>query len=190
MPEFVFDDKGNCCHYIYKKEDATGLDQTLIHNRNRLKDGIITYTNLYLEKVLYGNRTPYQKFGDAFPIEENYFFQTILDYGEYDLIKPYQKSGEWTFRPDAFSDYKAGFEIRTTRLCRRILQFHHFDELPGGSALVKSLNITYDTSTEQDFTFLIALQSFGYIKRTMGLIHLKACLPLNFITKNMTGTMK
>ncbi|MBK8644836.1 MAG: insecticidal toxin complex protein [Saprospiraceae bacterium] len=168
LPEFVFDDKGNCCHYIYKKEDATGLDQTLIHNRNRLKDGIITYTNLYLEKVLYGNRTPYQKFGDAFPIEENYFFQTILDYGEYDLIKPYQKSGEWTFRPDAFSDYKAGFEIRTTRLCRRILQFHHFDELPGGSALVKSLNITYDTSTEQDFTFLIALQSFGYIKKDDG----------------------
>ncbi len=168
LPEFVFDDKGNCCHYIYKKEDATGFDQTLIHNRNRLKDGIITYTNLYLEKVLYGNRTPHRKFGDAFPSEENYFFQTILDYGEYDLAAPYEKTGGWTFRPDAFSDYKAGFEIRTTRLCRRILQFHHFDELPGGSALVKSLNITYDTSTEQDFTFLTSLQSFGCIKKDDG----------------------
>lgn len=168
LPEFVFDDKGNCCQYVYKKEDEAGFDISLLHNKNRLKDGKITYTNLYLEKVLYGNRTPYKKFGDVYPLESDYFFQTVLDYGEYDLTAPYDKSFTWSIRDDAFSDYKAGFEIRTTRLCRRILQFHYFDELPGGSALVKSLNITYDTYTEQDFTFLTSIQSFGYIKKTDG----------------------
>jgi RHS repeat-associated protein len=29
-------------------------------------------------------------------------------------------------RPDAFSSYRAGFEVRTRRLCRRILMYHHF----------------------------------------------------------------
>ncbi|MEJ7711923.1 MAG: SpvB/TcaC N-terminal domain-containing protein [Pyrinomonadaceae bacterium] len=32
----------------------------------------------------------------------------------------------WLCRPDAFSTYRAGFEIRTSRLCRRVLMFHHF----------------------------------------------------------------
>lgn len=168
LPEFVFDDKGNCCQYFYKRENADGFDPSLLHNRNRFKNGAITYTNLYLEKVLYGNRIPYKKFGDAFPDEADYFFETVFDYGEYDLNAPYTKNGEWTFRPDAFSDYKAGFEIRTTRLCRRVLQFHHFAELTGGSALVKSLNFEYDTELEQDFTFLKSITSFGYIKKDDG----------------------
>jgi hypothetical protein len=31
-------------------------------------------------------------------------------------------------RPDAFSTYRAGFEVRTQRLCRRVLMFHRMDE--------------------------------------------------------------
>jgi hypothetical protein len=84
LPEFVFDDKGNCTNYIYKKEDKIGLDESLIHNRNRLKDGNITYTNLYLDKVLYGNKTPYRQFGIAFPSELDYLFKTVFDYGTTD----------------------------------------------------------------------------------------------------------
>lgn len=168
LPEFVFDDKGNCSQYVYAKENAIGFDISLLHNKNRFANGDITYTNRYLQKVLYGNKTPYKKFGDAFPVETDYLFQTVLDYGEYDTISPYAKINEWRFRADAFSDYKAGFEIRTTRLCKRVLLFHYFDELPGGSALVKSLNIEYDTTAEQDFTFLRAMSVFGYIKKTDG----------------------
>src|SRR5690606_25339809 len=48
LPEFVFDDKGNCSQYIYKKEDEVGFDDSLLHNRNRLKNGLITYTNFYI----------------------------------------------------------------------------------------------------------------------------------------------
>ena len=32
LPEFVFDDKGNCCHYIYKKEDSAGFDPLLLRS--------------------------------------------------------------------------------------------------------------------------------------------------------------
>lgn len=168
LPEFVFDDKGNCSQYIYKKEDSAGLDDSLIHNRNRLESGNITYTNLYLEKVLYGNKKPYKNFNDIFPPETDYFFQTVFDYGEYNSNAPYDNVNTWNFRKDAFSEYKAGFEIRTTRLCKRVLLFHYFSELPGGSALVKSLNFGYDTTTEEDFTFLKSITAFGYIKKPDG----------------------
>src|SRR5687768_16686713 len=119
LPEFVFDDKGNCSQYLYRKEDNKGFSPSLLHNRNRLENGNITYTNLYLEKVLYGNKTPWLQFCDPFPIEEDYLFQTIFDYGEYDINSPWLKINDWDFRGDAFSDYKPGFEIRTTRLCKR-----------------------------------------------------------------------
>ena len=32
----------------------------------------------------------------------------------------------WPYRPDPFSSYRAGFEVRTYRLCQRVLMFHHF----------------------------------------------------------------
>ncbi len=168
LPEFVFDDKGNCSHYIYKKEDDKGFNAGLLHHKNRLENGSITYTNLYLERVLYGNKTPYKNFNDAYPSISDYLFQTVLDYGEYDTNTPYTKINDWDFREDAFSEYRSGFEIRTTRLCKRVLLFHYFTELPGGSALVKSLNFDYDTSSEKDFTFLKSIIPFGYIKKPDG----------------------
>jgi len=168
LPEFAFDDKGNCTHYIYKKEDDKGFNPSLLHNRNRTENGDITYANLYLEKVLYGNKTPYKNFSDTYPPETDYLFQTAFDYGEYDINAPYTKIKDWDFRTDAFSEYKSGFEIRATRLCKRVLLFHYFTELPGGSALVKSLNFEYDTSSEEDFTFLKSITSYGYIKQNDG----------------------
>ena len=97
LPEFVFDDKGNTAYYLYKKEDESGFDESLLHNRNRRIEDKPTYTNLYLEKVLYGNKTPYKKFNDPFPHESDYMFQTVFDYGEYDTADPYAKIGEWDF---------------------------------------------------------------------------------------------
>lgn len=187
LPEFVFDDKGNCTQYIYKKEDKIGFDESFLHNRNRLKNGNITYTNIYLEKVLYGNKTPYNQFGDAFPIEANYMFQTVFDYGTTNINnQSFDQISLWDFRPDAFSDYKAGFEIRTTRLCKRVLLFHVFEELalrPDKSdkkTLIKSVNFEYDTSTEQDFTFLKTITSYGYIKKPDGTYSHKKLPPMEF----------
>ena len=174
LPEFVYDDKGNCSQYIYKKEDETGFNDSLLHNRNRFKSGKITYTHLYIDKVLYGNKTPYKQFGDAFPSETVYMFQTIFDYGTLLVNDSFEIINEWDFRPDSFSNYKAGFEIRTTRLCKRVLLFHVFDELAqkldksDKKTLIKSVNFEYDTASEQDFTFLKKISSFGYIKKADG----------------------
>ncbi|WP_180231081.1 SpvB/TcaC N-terminal domain-containing protein [Bacillus toyonensis] len=180
LPELSFDDKGNCVHYIYKKEDDKEFDDALLHNRNRVENGNITYTNLYLEKVLYGNKTPFRNLNDSYPNETDYMFQTVFDYGEYDTNAPYTKIKDWDFRTDAFSEYKAGFEIRTTRLCNRILLFHYFAELPGGSALVKSLNFEYGKASEANFTFLNSITACGYIKKSDGTYTLKKLPPTEF----------
>jgi RHS repeat-associated protein len=174
LPEFVFDDKGNCSQYIYKIENADGFDNSLLHNRNRFENAHITYTNLYLEKILYGNINPYKKLGDAFPAEQGYLFSTVFDYGTLQANDSVDTINTWDFRTDAFSDYKAGFEIRTTRLCKRVLLFHVFDELafnPDKSdkkTLIKSINFDYDTASQQDFTFLKSITAFGYIKKADG----------------------
>lgn len=175
LPEFVFDDKGNCSQYIYKKDDEIGFNDLLIHNRNRLKNAKINYTNLYLEKIIYGNKTPYKDFEDAFPDESDFMFQTIFDFGTTDSVsEPFERINSWNFREDAFSDYKAGFEIRTTRLCRRVLLFHVFDELAlkpdqtDKKTLIKSIDFEYDSSREDGFTFLKTITSFGYIKKQDG----------------------
>lgn len=174
LPEFIFDDKGNCSQYIYKKEDNIGFDESLVHNRNRHKNEAITYTNLYIDQVWYGNKTPYKAFGDSLPAEIDYMFQTVFDYGTTLPTDSFETIHDWDFRSDAFSDYKAGFEIRTTRLCKRVLLFHVFEELalrPDKSdkkTLIKTINFDYDIATEQDFTFLKTITSFGYIKKPDG----------------------
>ncbi len=168
LPEFIFDDKGNCSQYIYKKEDTTGFDELLLHNRNRLKNGFITYNNLYIEKIRYGNKTPYKQFGETFPVETDYMFQTIFDYGSLHVNQSFERINNWNFRPDAFSDYKAGFEIRTTRLCKRVLLFHHFKGTGEYDGLVKSLNFEYYSPENKDFNFIKSITSYGYIKTTGG----------------------
>ena len=52
----------------------------------------------------------------------------------------------WAVRPDPFSSYRAGFEVRTYRRCRRVLMFHHFPTLTGEKGydgLVRSTEFDY-----------------------------------------------
>ncbi|MGD9558750.1 MAG: SpvB/TcaC N-terminal domain-containing protein, partial [Mangrovibacterium sp.] len=180
LPEFVFDDKGNCSQFSYKKEDEKGLDRSLLHNRNRIKNGQITYTNCYLSKILYGNQTPFKQLQDPRPDESDYLFSTVFDYGEYDPDSPADPAADWSFRADAFSGYRAGFEIRTTRLCKRILLFHHFKGAGEYDGLVRSLNMAYLQEPESDFALLRSVTSSGYIKKPDGSYSKKSLPPIEF----------
>jgi len=184
LPEFVFDDKGNCCKYVYLPEDSKGFDSSQLHNDHRREGGVITYTNLYLSKVIYGNKTPYRQLNDPYPEDANFLFQIVFDYGTLNETganpDPVTQINPWDFRPDAFSDYKPGFEIRTTRLCKRVLLFHFFNELAGGTILVKSLNFSYDTTFENGFTFLQSITPFGYDQQTNGDYLSKNLPPMEF----------
>jgi hypothetical protein len=90
------------------------------------------------------------KKGAAGNSEEEFHFTLLFDYGEQppDATVPTLNvtGGTWGARLDPFSNYKAGFEIRTYRLCRQIVLFHRFEGEPGlgpESVPVKALQLTY-----------------------------------------------
>ncbi|HTR28754.1 MAG TPA: SpvB/TcaC N-terminal domain-containing protein, partial [Puia sp.] len=164
FPDFTYDDKGNCILYEYKPEDHAGMDPTLLHNRNRV-NGNASFTNTYLKRIYSGNSDPYIK-GNPIPPASTFHLETVLDYGEHDPNNiPFNEIQPWIFRPDAFSNYRPGFELRTCRLCRRVLLYHHFAELPDGTALISMLNFKYDSNGQiGGFTFLKEVTSTGFTK--------------------------
>jgi hypothetical protein len=185
FPEFTYDDKGNAVLYEYKPEDGAGINPSFVHNKNRT-NGIAPFTNTYLKRILAGNKTPYTNQGEVFPAAGQFLFETVFDYGERDALNlPFPEVKAWDFRADAFSEYRSGFEIRTCRLCKRVLLYHHFNELPGGSALVKSLDLTYDNNGENRFTFLKKATLTGYTKHDDSSYTQKSFPPFSFDYQKM-----
>ncbi len=210
LPDYSFDDKGNWIQYYYKHDsnvDAKGLlvsDGTIpnsLHERNR-KSGLAPYTNTYLKSIQYGNRVAWyadasEPYAPLIPDGAEYFFELVFDYGEHDELSPTpQDSGDWEYRQDAFSSYRSGFEIRTNRLCKRILMFHHFpDETQfqgtsnetafGQDYLVRSLDLIYEPSSindshQSETTYLRSIIQNGYIRKPDSQYSKKTLPPIEF----------
>jgi hypothetical protein len=187
------DDTGNAVLYEYKPEDGAGVDLTYVHERNRGDRNDLRRTaNRYLRRIRYGNRVPLlddaghrpRLLTEAQIQNAGWMFDVVFDYGEHDADAPQpEDAGQWTSRVDPFSSYRAGFEVRTCRLCQRVLMFHHFpsEEDVGNDCLVRSTDFTY--SHEQDpanarnpvYTFLRAVTQTGYKRHNGG--YLKRSLP-------------
>lgn len=135
-----YDDKGNAIVYEYAAENAAGVDRTQANERNRLRTA-----NRYLKRVRYGNRASRLVQPDL--TLASWLFEVVFDYDEGHQselpLDPTRAASEqlprvlaapttgepWASRPDPFSSYRSGFEVRTYRRCRRILMFHRFAEL-------------------------------------------------------------
>ena len=151
LAEMSYDDKGNCLEYRYVPEDFQNVPNTL-HEGNRL-NALAPCFNTYLKRVTYGNKNPYyadpaHPYNPQPPLDPAYFFELVFDYGDHDPDAPTPAvQRPWPCRLDPFSEYKAGFEVRTYRLCRRALAFHYFKELNDGvtpaACLVRSLDLDY-----------------------------------------------
>ncbi|MGH9262560.1 MAG: SpvB/TcaC N-terminal domain-containing protein, partial [Acidimicrobiales bacterium] len=150
--ERTYDDRGSLILYEYKQEDAAHVDGTKPQERNRLRNGA-TYANRYLKRIRYGNRIPHPEAQRARPFDaspnetpDDFYFEVALDYGEHpgDAPGPNESTTTtWPLRPDPFSSYRAGFEIRTQRLCNRVLMFHRFPELGPAPSLVRATEFVY-----------------------------------------------
>jgi RHS repeat-associated protein len=187
------DDKGNAVLYDYKPEDGAGVHLMYAHERNRGDRNDLRRTaNRYLKRIRYGNRVPLldnaghrpRLLTDAQIQNAGWMFDVVFDYGEHDANAPQpDDAGQWTFRADPFSSYRAGFEVRTGRLCQRVLMFHHFasEAGVGHNCLVRSTDFTYSHEQAPDdvcnpvYTFLLAVTQSGY-KRPNG-SYLKRSLP-------------
>ena len=165
-----FDAKGNHILYeyardnprIYESDDPSEqLSEIFERNRNA--------TQLYIRRIYYSNLpsplvdelgvpVTYANGAEVGHLRNGrrYAFEVVFDYGDWELpTKPVHPDplpdGEQELfgleasvpiRRDRFSQFRAGFEVRTLRRCRRVLMFHHFAEL-GGPTLVRSTDFEY-----------------------------------------------
>lgn len=153
LPQIVIDHKGNVQQYNYIPEDSQNIAPAA-HESNRL-NGTAAFANTYLKSVAYCNLEPYfidhHVYQPQLPEDTNYLMEAVLDYGDHDSDKPgFDTVKAWDARTDAFSDFHAGFEIRTYRRCRRILMFHRFRELNPAERLEPTLVRSLDLSYYQD----------------------------------------
>lgn len=181
LPEFSYDDKGNWIRYSYKAENLDNMPHD-VHEKNRVNGGQ-PFVNRYLKNVVYGNRKPYYValancYDPLPPANEECFFELVFDFGEHDNAAPNPNSfpTKWACRQDAFSTYRAGFEMRTYRFCKRVLMFHHFEDEEisngvffGKDYLVRSLDFEYQPSSinnsgQTEATYLKSITQSGYIR--------------------------
>jgi RHS repeat-associated protein len=191
------DDKGNVISYRYKSENSDNVDDKQAHERNRnliSNDSpvpIARAANRYLKRIRYGNHDPYfpkllkDQAWPALPADDRWFFELVFDYGEHHTEAPMSNAevSQWKPRPDPFSSYRSCFEVRTYRLCHRVLMFHHFEgeESVGRDCLVRSTDLTY--SYEEDpkdprnlrHSVLRSVSQSGYKRQPGG--YLKRSLP-------------
>ncbi len=184
-----YDDKGNVIVYGYEKENSDNIDLSQAHERNRgAKTDQLRSANRYLKRIRYGYHEPYlPKLSEdaAWPIppeDDHWFFEVVFDYGEHDSNHPLPKEPgkKWSVRNDPFSTYRAGFEVRTYRLCRRVLMFHHFPNEGGvgQDCLVRST--TFDYRETPIAVFITAVTQSGHQRADAGGYLSKSLPPLEF----------
>ena len=146
-----YDDKGNALIYEYVYEDSAGIDASQAHEKNRSESS--RSANRYLKRIKYGN-VP-SRLVEPDLSKSEWLFEVVFDYDEkhyetlprdgsgYEFVRVQDKvkgddatgdrTRSWPVRiEDPFSSYRAGFEVRSYRLCQRVLMFHHIPDLPTG----------------------------------------------------------
>jgi RHS repeat-associated protein len=178
-----YDDKGNAILYEYVGENGDGVDLANASEHRRSRTAA-----RYLKRILYGNRTPLllDEIGPQFRRSHlhvgsfdtaGWMFEAVFDYGDGNYRQEQdgegrtwvhcssrlQSDSQWPVRKDPFSTYRSGFEVRTYRLCRRVLMFHHFpEESTGADCLVRSTEFEYRQKALG--SFITQVTQSGYVR--------------------------
>jgi len=193
-----YDDKGNAIIYDYAAENTDGVNLRQASEQERVRTA-----KRYLKRIRYGNRRPllidhrvpgFRR--SHLEVEDlqaaDWMFEAVFDYGEgHYRLDPkdarsrqwahcnpkVQAESHWPVRKDPFSTYRAGFEIRTYRLCQRVLMFHHFpDEAVGADCLVRSTEFEYRQKAIG--SFITHVTQSGYSRHADGRYLKKSMPPL------------
>ncbi|MFK0731551.1 MAG: SpvB/TcaC N-terminal domain-containing protein, partial [Gloeotrichia echinulata HAB0833] len=172
----TFDAKGNRIVYEYEGENSDNVRNNIYEKK--YENNRCQTANKYIQKIKYGNVQPFQP-GQV--SQDNWLFEVVFDYGEYAIdpnssYEPIQYP-KLPNRQDSFSTYHAGFEIRTHRLCRRILMFHNFQKLDKRPTLVHATCFNYQESAI--VSLLNKVESVGY-RYEQGNYQQKTLPPLEF----------
>lgn len=163
--EEVTDPQGNVTRYHYKAEDSEGAAS---------RPG--AFTNRYVERIEYGNYPGGE--------EPCFAFQVVFDYGEYDLdglsapnSNPYIPAQPWPLRPDPFSSYRPGFDLRTNRLLRGVLTFNCFPDVLGAEPCLTAA-VRFEYADSPYLSTLRAVTQWGYRRQPDGSYTVEALPPV------------
>ncbi|RFS26712.1 hypothetical protein DVR12_02685 [Chitinophaga silvatica] len=118
-----YDAKGNKIVYTYLEENNENVPSGIFEINRNYKAG------RYIDTITYGNYWTNNI--------EYFAFTVVFNYGQ-------ETNNQWACRPDPFSYYNAGFEIRLFRLCEKIQMVHHFPDELGDPLVVKELCLEYE----------------------------------------------
>lgn len=155
MPSRSWDAWGNAMEYTYKPEDGKGIagNNGFMPTWEVNRSQEARCRQKYIKRIRYGNRAPNRHLAtwEASEWPKDWMFEVVFDYGEHSQDSPsVAESGGWLVRQDAFSQSHAGFEVRTYRLCRRVLMFHHFPrQTKQQESLVTSTSMQYEESPQR-----------------------------------------
>ncbi|HCR1077237.1 TPA: virulence protein [Enterobacter cloacae] len=183
LQESAVSETGEQIYYQYRSEDDEGCDlvETTAHPSASAQryPSAIYYGNLKAERTLPG-------VDNDNPAAAGWLFILVLDYGERDVglyaSPPWQSGNSWSLRPDPFSNYEYGFDLRTRRLCRQALLFHRLATLAGSAqgddtpVLISRLLFEYHHNPS--ITTLISVRQLAYEPNDAR--SLKALPPLEF----------
>ena len=150
--ERVVDAHGNESRYHYKLEDGLNVPPALYERAHAPN------CQRYLSRIEYGNwidpTTGATRFG----------LHVVFDYGEYDLDSGSAAPARaWAARPDPFSNFRSGFEIRTQRRCLGVLMVHQFPALRANApTLVHALRFEYTVNQGQSQLLSVQRQGFRH----------------------------
>jgi RHS repeat-associated protein len=182
------DDKGNVITYEYLPEDSSNVDLSISTERNRTPSS--RSANRYLKCIRYGNTPSLLIQPDITKL--CWLFEVVFDYGEghYQAQPPdfegrafatasIARTQAWPVRQDPFSGYRSCFEVRTYRLCRRVLMFHRFaTELGAPDYLVRLTELTYRESPVA--SLIVAATQSGFVRQSDGTYLTSSFPPLEY----------
>jgi RHS repeat-associated protein len=150
---------GNNVRYTYRREDEVNVPPAIY------EAGRDHRANRYPSTIEYGN---YWHQG-----QELFAGRIVFDYGGFPVDDPDAPFGEWTVRPDPFSSYRSGFEIRTLRRCHGILTYLCFhDQFGGEPCLTRALRLDYREQPNDDhqepLSLIERVTQIGYRRESAG----------------------
>lgn len=179
LPDAQYDSSGNAILYEYASENRDRVDAGLPYEATRVSQAT-GFAQRYLKRIRYGNTKPLQP-DVPVPTDNSWLFEVVLDFGDHDDsdLPASVPDRTWPVREDPFSSYRPGFEVRTYRLCRRVLMFHHFDELGSGPTLVGATRLEHDNRPSG--STLLGIHYIGYRRdQASGQTNERSLPPLRF----------
>ena len=167
------DGKGNAIVYDYQRENRASVDTAQAHERNRHLAAAGEFSNTYLKRIRYANTPSTLLQADLEQL--TWHLEVVFDYGEGHYTESTADADgrifvtqatdvapatAWPVRADPFSTYRSGFEVRTYRLCRRVLMFHRFDAFGVAPRLVHATEFNYEPGA--GLTTLQSITQSGY----------------------------